>query len=381
MTAGNDNNITKNSNVKGFYDQSSFIKDIIDGMYDWVRVLDRDNNIIYLNKAMAEGLGDYPIGKKCYNVLGKDEPCDNCISRQTVFEGHPHEKEEIINGRIFSVMSSPVKDESGNIVAVVEVLRDVTHMKQLYKKILQQNKKLKSDLNIARKLQCSLLPKELLKDKIDFAFLYKPCEALGGDFLDIFEVDSNHVGIYIADVSGHGVSASMLTIFLRSSIDKKTLSPAEALVKLYKEFSNQGFAKDLYITVFYAIIDLENGKMVYSNAGHNVSPIVFNKERFEVLRVPGLPISNWVENAEYTDICTTLQKGDRLFLYTDGIIELKNNSNEQFGEERLLKILLSDLSVPSIVLNRIVESACSFADIEDSSSIADDITVALLEIK
>jgi len=376
-----DNNMGENSNVKGFGDQSRFIKDIIDGMYDWVRVLDRDNNIIYINKAMAEGLGDYPIGKKCYNVLGKDEPCENCISRQAVFKGHPHEKEEIINGRTFSVMSSPVKDESGNIVAVVEVLRDITHMKQLYMKILQQNEKLQSDLNIARKLQCSLLPKELLKDKIDFAFLYRPCEALGGDFLDIFEVDRNHIGIYIADVSGHGVSASMLTIFLRSSIDKRTLSPAEALKKLYREFNHQDFAKDLYITVFYAIIDLENGKMVYSNAGHNVSPIVFNKERFEVLRVPGIPISNWVESAEYTDISTTLQKGDRLFLYTDGIIELRNKSNEQFGEERLLKILLGDPSTPSIVLNRIVESACNFADIEDKSSIADDITVALLEIK
>ncbi|HHV99788.1 MAG TPA: SpoIIE family protein phosphatase [Clostridiaceae bacterium] len=380
MAAENDN-IIKDSNEKGLSDQCSFIKCIIDGMYDWVRVLDRDNNIIYMNKAMADGLGGYPIGKKCYNVLGREEPCENCISRQTVFEGHPHEKEEIINERIFSVMSSPVKDEDGNIVAVVEVLRDVTQMKQLHSKILQQNKKLKSDLNIARKLQCSLLPKELLKDKIDFAFLYKPCEALGGDFLDIFEVDSNHIGIYIADVSGHGVSASMLTIFLRSSIDKGTLSPAEALEKLYKDFNTQGFAKDLYITVFYAIINLKNGKMVYSNAGHNVSPIVFNKEKFEVLRVPGLPISNWVESAEYTNISTTLQKGDRLFLYTDGIIELKNKSNEQFGEERLLKILLNDFSVPSIVLNRIVESACNFADIEDSSSIADDITVALLEIK
>ena len=151
--------------------------------------------------------------------------------------------------------------------------------------------------------------------------------------------------------------------------------------KLYKEFNNQDFATDLYITVFYAVINLKNGEMVYSNAGHNVSPIVFNKDRFEVLRVPGIPISNWVESAKYTDMSTSLQKGDRLFLYTDGIIELKNKSNEQFGEERLLKILLDDPSIPSIVLNRMVESAYDFADIEDNSSIADDITIALLEIK
>lgn len=126
-------NITsQNENLIELYDHCHFIKDIIDGMFDWVRVLDKDDNIIYVNKAMADGLGCYPIGKKCFNILGRAEPCENCIARKTVFDGYPHEKEEVINGRTFSVMSSPVKNDSGKIIAVVEVLRDVTHMKQLH---------------------------------------------------------------------------------------------------------------------------------------------------------------------------------------------------------------------------------------------------------
>lgn len=364
--------------------QKQFIENIFNGMYDWVRVIDRDDNIIFLNKAMADGLNSYPIGKKCYEAIGKKEPCENCISRKSVFDGLPHEKEEIINDKIFSVMSSPVKKENGEVIAVVEVLRDITQLKLLQKKILEQNIKLQEDLKIARKLQCSLLPRKLPQDKIKFSYMYKPCETLGGDFLDIFKIDGEHVGIYIADVSGHGVSASMLTVFLRTSINKKLPSPAQALKDLYTKFNDHGFDHDLYITVFYAIINLKLKTIKFSNAGHNVCPIVFNKnltDRFDLLRVPGIPISNWMDSPDYVDKIVSLKKGDRIFLYTDGIIELRNKKNEQFGEDRLLNVLLNDSSEPNGTLNNIIDSACEFSSIKNTSEIPDDITMALLEIK
>jgi phosphoserine phosphatase RsbU/P len=273
---------------------SLFIEDIINGMYDWVRVIDRDDNILYVNKTMKENITKYPVGQKCYMAIGRDTPCENCISRKAIFEGHSHQKEEIIAGRTFSIMSSPVKNETGEIIAAVEVLHDITQIKHLQKQTMEQNKKLQEDLNIAKKLQCRLLPKKQLEDKVNFSFLYQPCEDIGGDFLDIYNIDETHTGVYIADVSGHGVSASMLTIFLRSSINKKQLSPTKALEELFKEFNYNNFDPDLYITVFYAIIDTLNKTVTFSNAGHNVSPIIFNKDKTEFLRVPGIPISNWL---------------------------------------------------------------------------------------
>lgn len=370
----------------GFKDNknlSKIIEHIIDGMYDWVRVIDADDRIIYVNKAMSESLEQELIGQKCYTAIGRDTPCEYCVSRSAVFNGIPQYKEEIIRGRTYSVMSSPIKDDEGNIVAVVEVLRDITEMKKLQKELLYQNKKLQTELNLARKLQCSLLPKELPEDKIAFSYIYKPCETLGGDFLDIFKIDNNHVGVYIADVSGHGVAASMLTVFLRSSIDKKTLSPAVALKKLYKEFNNDYSDQDFYITVFYGIIDLENNTFIYSNAGHNVSPVVFNPKnnKFDLLRIPGIPISNWVEDPVYMDSKVSLEHGDRLFLYTDGIIELKNAENQQYGEDRLVSVLLGDNSTPDIILDHIIESASKFAGIDNYNKISDDITMALIELK
>ncbi|MGI6777333.1 MAG: SpoIIE family protein phosphatase [Acetivibrionales bacterium] len=360
---------------------SSLIEDIINGMYDWVRVLDRNDNIVYINKAMAEGLNSYPIGKKCYQAIGRSAPCENCVSRKSVFNGQPHEKEENINGRVFSVMSSPVRNKSGEIIYVVEVLRDVTQLKMLQGRISEQNKKLQDDLNLAKKLQCSLLPKEIPEDKVDFSFIYKPCETLGGDFLDIFKIDEEHVGIYIADVSGHGVSASMLTIFLRSSINKKMLSPSQVLRDLYSEFNKYNFGQNLYITVFYAVINVVNKTIMFSNAGHNVPGIIFNYDRFELMRTPGIPISDWLDEPGYQDRSMQLKEGDKIFFYTDGIIEIRNKNKEEFGEERLLDILLNSNSEPSSILNSIIESVCEFTGKSNPCDIADDVTMALLRIK
>jgi phosphoserine phosphatase RsbU/P len=365
------------------YQDKELIKDIIDGMNDWVRVLDRDSNMIYVNKSMADGLESYPIGEKCYVAVGRSSPCENCISRRAVFDGVPHEKEEVFNDKIFSVISSPVKNRDGEIVAVVEVLRDITQMKNLQKKILDQNKKLQEDLSIAKKLQCSLLPKKFPSDKIGLSFIYKPCESLGGDFLDIFKIDEDHVGIYIADVSGHGVSASLLTVFLRSTMNKKTLSPSAALKELYADFNESDFDPNFYITIFYAVIDIKNYTLVYSNAGHNVCPVIFNKDRFEILRIPGIPISNWTETVEYQDNKISLLKDDKIFLYTDGIIEIRNKENKIYGDDRLLDILLNSTQpiYPNALLNKIIDSACEFAGIKDFAELTDDITMALLEVK
>ncbi|NJD01791.1 MAG: histidine kinase [Ruminiclostridium sp.] len=361
-----------------------FIEDIIDGMFDWVRVLDKDDNVIYMNKAMSDGMKDAKTGSKCYNAIGRSTPCENCISRKAVFYGNSHEKEEFINNRIYSVMSSPVKNEKGEIIAVVEVLRDTTQVKQLQEKILRQNAVLRDDLSMARRLQCSLLPKDFSEARAGFSYIYNTCEALGGDFLDIFKIGEKHLGLYVADVSGHGVPASMLTVFLRSTLNKKLYSPSAALNELFKEFNNSNFGDDLYITIFYTIIDLEEKTMIYSNAGHNVSPFIFrsaNENSFELLRHPGIPISRWVESPGYKDGFTKLTPGDRLFFYTDGIIEMRNTENEQFGEDRLLKLLLAGNREPVETLNDIFTAACEFAGLNDTTKIPDDVTMAFLEIR
>lgn len=360
----------------------NFIEEIIDGMQDWVRVISRDDTIVFVNKAMHDALGSDIVGQKCYEVLGKTSPCPNCVSRR-LFLNEPACKEEVINGRTFSVTSSPLTGEDGQTVeAVIEVLHDITELKKLSRELERQNEKLKADLSMARRLQCSLLPKnQLTNDKIDFSFIYRPCETLGGDFLDIFQIDSDHIGIYIADVSGHGVAASMLTMFLRTALNKSETSPSKALTQLYELFNKNGFSDELYISVFYGIINTSDYTLTYTNAGLNAYPVVYSKDNFQILRAPGIPISNWIEKPEYVEITIDIKPKDRMFFYTDGIIEIRNAQNVQLGEEPIIEHLLSSDLQPSQTLSKMIDMAIAFSDNDNPDDIIDDITVALIEIK
>ena len=131
----------------------------------------------------------------------------------------------------------------------------------------------------------------------------------------------------------------------------------------------------------YAIIDIDKKTMLYSNAGLNVSPVIYSNKRFDLLRLPGIPISNWTNKPEYRDGSVNLQSGDKLFLYSDGILEMRNEHNEQYGEDRLLSILLNESAKPKQLLLSIKKSAFQFSGVKSTKDLQDDITMALFEIK
>lgn len=360
----------------------TFIEEVIDGMQDWVRVIDNDDRIIFVNNSMREGIGKDIVGQKCYELLGRTSPCINCVSRRNL-PNWTACKEEIINGRTFSVTSSPFKSVDGSSqYAVIEVLHDITDIKEMSQKIANQNEKLKEDLMMAKRLQTTLLPHKTLKfEKVKFNYIYRPCEALGGDFINIFKIDDEHIGLCIADVSGHGVAASMLTMFLNTALNKSEKSPSRALTQLYASYNDNNFFSELYISVFYIVINTKEYTITYSNAGLNVCPILFSGNNFNILRASGIPISNWVESPDYTEHTISIKPNDNIFVYTDGIIEIRNAQKHQFGEERLLEhVLESDLPPPE-KLAKLIDSALFFSNNGNQNNIKDDITVAIVEIE
>ena len=252
-----------------------FIEDILNGMYDWVRVIDRDNNVIYMNRAMREGLGEKFIGKKCYEVLGRNEPCTVCISRKSVFEGFSQEKEESIGDRTFSVMSSPVRNAAGEVVAAVEVLRETPAQKALPGDAGAEPQAEERGRN--GKEAAGKPSSDPGHSGLDFSLLYMPCESLGGDFVDIFRIDDSHIGVYIADVSGHGVQASLLTVFLRSAVNKSCFRPPGRWKSFY-EFNKSKLDQEMHITMFLLDNRLDDRTMLYSNAGLNVLPVVYGRQ-------------------------------------------------------------------------------------------------------
>jgi sigma-B regulation protein RsbU (phosphoserine phosphatase) len=121
--------------------------------------------------------------------------------------------------------------------------------------------------------------------------------------------------------------------------------------------------------------------MVYSNAGLNVSPLVYSKDRFELIRLPGIPISNWTDKPSYANGTVEFRPGDRLFLYSDGILEMKNKEDEQYGEKRLLDVILDNSVSSRQLLLDVKKSAFQFAGAKSASELPDDVTLAMLEIK
>jgi sigma-B regulation protein RsbU (phosphoserine phosphatase) len=150
---------------------------------------------------------------------------------------------------------------------------------------------------------------------------------------------------------------------------------------LYTYFNKNGFSDELYIAIFYGIINISNFTFTYANAGLNVCPIIFSKDNLQILRAPGIPISNWVEDPDYVEMTIDIKSKDRMFFYTDGIIEIRNSENAQFGEERIVEHLQETDLHPSHTLSKLIDKAISFSERKDSKDIIDDITVALIEIK
>ena len=230
--------------------------DILDGMVDWVRVMDRNNIVIFTNKSMQRSFGNDLLGKKCYEIFKKCSKCVRCIGDTTVNTGGPAEKEEKINGRIYSVKSSPVRDLSGDIYAVVEIFRDVTRERALEKDILSKNDKMSRDIDFAKKIQRSILPDKGIYETLSLDYLYIPSEILSGDIFDVQKIDQEHIGVYISDVVGHGVSASIMTMFIRQtmeSIMKSTISTSNVISELHKSFLDLGLDDENYFTIFMAL--------------------------------------------------------------------------------------------------------------------------------
>ncbi len=327
---------------------------VLESMADWVRVVDGNGTIIYGNKSIKKALGKDIVGGKCYRAYGRDKECNFCITERTMSTGEIVQKEEIIDGKYFSVKSSPVIDKDGKIFAAVEVFRDVTRERKLELELIDKNKRMRRDLGVARKIQERILPDIDRTHNLDVDYIYSPSEMLSGDIFDVFVIDNEHLGIYIADVSGHGVSASMMTMFIRQSmrsIKDKILSPSLALKKLQGEFYKLNLEVDKYFTIFYGVFNKLTYEFIYSNAGHNCSPVVYNtKGNIDLLELKGYPILSLFEEVDYDEKMISLNKGDRVLLYTDGITEVRNKDGKEFGIGGLVALINRnrDISISEI---------------------------------
>lgn len=206
---------------------------------------------------------------------------------------------------------------------------------------------LNAELEMAHQIQLSILPHELPKlPGLDIAARFLPMESVGGDFYDFIRIDDKHLGILIADVSGHGLSsaliASMLQVALAGEVAHAS-QPAAVLAGLNKAVS--GKFSNNFVTAAYVYVDLEENLMRYAGAGHPPVMQYRNSMDKAVQILENGIVLGILEDSTYEALEIPLEPGDRQVLYTDGILEAANPAQEMFGAEQFMRFLESNKSL------------------------------------
>ena len=236
--------------------------------------------------------------------------------------------------------------------ACVQISQSGKNMIEKQKEITEKGTRIETELNLANAIQKNMLqsifPPFPEHKELDIYASMTPAKEVGGDFYDMFLIDDNHLAIAIADVSGKGVPASLVMMISKILIKNVTLIEDEvdrALTRVNQMLCD-GNKMNLFITCWFAVLDLRNGKMEFVNAGHN-PPLLYSSktDRFEYLKTKPNMVLAGLENTEYRKNEIQIEPGDRLFLYTDGATEATNSNNKLYGEERLQNFLNSNVEL------------------------------------
>ena len=241
-----------------------------------------------------------------------------------------------------------------NIIAFacIQISQSGKKMVEKQKEITEKGKRIETELNLASSIQKNMLPSIFPPfpehKEIDIYASMIPAKEVGGDFYDMFLIDDNHLAICMADVSGKGIPASLVMMISKILIKNVTLIDAEvdrALTRVNKMLCD-GNKIDMFITCWFGILDLRDGRMEFANAGHNPPLIYSNRTgKFEFLRTKPNMVLAGIDSTNYRKNETIMEPGDRLFLYTDGVVEATNEANKLYGEQRLQSFLNNSLSL------------------------------------
>lgn len=243
-------------------------------------------------------------------------------------------------------------DFINNTTDQTEILARIeTHLKiqELTKELQASNKELtlkqkalNEDLQAAGIIQKSLLPTKIPSiPNLQLDWFCHPCALVGGDICNITPINPEQLNLYILDVSGHGVPSAMITVSITQYLEQRELihssfSPKQVLMSLNKEYPFEKF--NMFSTIFYMTVNPQNGKLIYSNAGHPAAVFLNRHGKFKLLDVTG-PLIGIEQDANYEELTENLQEGDKVILYTDGIIEFRNAQGEFYGSDRFYELL------------------------------------------
>ena len=215
-------------------------------------------------------------------------------------------------------------------------------------RITAENERISTELDLATRIQMNMLPGTFPafpdRSEFDLYAMMDPAKKVGGDFYNFFLIDEDHLCLLIADVSGKGIPAAlfmMASTIILFNLVKQGMSPAEVM-RNANDTICYGNQEQMFVTVWLGTLEISTGKMTAANAGHEYPIIRNGKGDYEVLKDKHDFVVGGMEDMEYSEYELKLEKGSRLFLYTDGLPEASNKDNAMFGEERILEALNKD---------------------------------------
>lgn len=255
-----------------------------------------------------------------------------------------------------------------------------------YKLVLEAQQKLNAlqyELNIATTIQTSILPKTFpaFPERSEFDIYAKmiPAKEVGGDLYDFFLIDKNRLGVIIGDVTGKGIASAILMAVCKSLL-KATAQKGLTTDNVLYEVNNivvEESPSNMFVTVFYGILDLRNGSFEYSNGGHNLPYLISTEGKVNQIKNVGGIMLGAMSNTEYASNIIKLNPGESIFFYTDGVTEAFNNNDEEYLDSRLIDSLINTNNISS---DKIVENViCKVQKFTAGREQSDDITCLALK--
>jgi sigma-B regulation protein RsbU (phosphoserine phosphatase) len=314
-------------------------KKILRNLPTAIVVFNGKGKVVYTNQAFdVQFPGVLPRGNKTKEA----KMCAMHNATQWTLFFQRIENSDVAQGatlRLFAMDKNAPRDVS---LTVRGVALDKKHCMGLVESVYEQE--LARELTGAQNIQQRLLPSGKEAGGVPYSYMYIPCREIGGDLPDVYELDGDGAtrdtfGV-IADVSGKGIAAGMLSSFFKAGFDRSEPSPAKAIAKLNVKFRELNQDEKAYITVAAVRIDSDAQKIYYSIAGHNAPILLKSGQNVSEIEMAAPPVSNWFDGFSYEDREFSYEKRSILVLLTDGVTESKNAAGELFGVERVENVLL-----------------------------------------
>ena len=257
-----------------------------------------------------------------------------------------HRKEGKTDEVSFHQLDIKTGDELEDLSHVLcDMETDIAAYEEDLMKATAEKERMQTELNVAARIQENKLPSVFPafpdRKEFDIYASMNPAKEVGGDFYDYFLIDEDHLGLVIADVSGKGIPAAlfmMSSMIIINSIAMEGYSPAEVLAKANERICKNN-EEDMFVTAWFGILDLKTGVITAANAGHEYPAVQHAGRGFELLKDKHGFVLGGMEGVRYKEYTITLEPGSALFLYTDGVAEATNISDELFGTDRMIHVL------------------------------------------